>query len=49
VDLLRALLNLQVELPFFPLLLIAIGIIWLIRGVTQRQGHTHNAQPRNDS
>ena len=36
LDLLRALLNLQVELPFFPLLLIAIGIIWLIRGVTRR-------------
>lgn len=33
--LLRTLLNLQIDLPFFPLLLIAIGLIWLVRGVTR--------------
>ncbi len=33
-DLLRTLF-IGVEIPFFPLLLILIGIIWLIRGVTR--------------
>lgn len=35
-DLLRALLRLQVDLPLFPLLLIVIGVIWLVRGVVRR-------------
>lgn len=38
-DLLRALLHLEIELPFFPLLLIVIGVVWLARGLvspTQR-------------
>ncbi len=34
-DILRTVLNLQIEVPLFPLALIAIGLIWLIRGVTQ--------------
>lgn len=34
-DVLQALLRLQVEVPFFPLLLIVIGVIWLVRGVTR--------------
>lgn len=37
-DILRNVLNLQVEMPIFPLLLIAIGLIWLIRGVTRGTG-----------
>ena len=28
-------LNLQIEVPLFPLALFAIGLIWLIRRVTQ--------------
>ncbi len=35
-DMLRAVLRLQVELPVFPLLLIVIGVIWLVRGVARR-------------
>lgn len=35
-DVLRDLLKLQIDVPFFPLLLIVIGVIWLIRGVTRR-------------
>jgi hypothetical protein len=35
VDMLRAVLQLPVDLPFFPLLLIVIGVIWLVRGVTR--------------
>ena len=34
-DILRTLFNLQVEAPLFPLALIAIGVVWLIRAVTQ--------------
>ncbi len=34
-DILRTVLNLQIEVPLFPLALIAIGLVWLIRGVTQ--------------
>jgi hypothetical protein len=34
-DILRTVLNLQVEFPLFPLLLIALGVVWLIRGFTQ--------------
>ena len=37
-DILRTVLSLQVELPVFPLLLIALGLIWLIRGVTRGAG-----------
>lgn len=37
-EMLRALFNQQIDLPFFPLLLIAIGLIWLVRGV-RRGGH----------
>lgn len=37
-DILRNVLNLQVELPIFPLLLIALGLVWLIRGLTQTAG-----------
>ena len=35
-DLLRTVLDLQVEALLFPLALIAIGLIWLVRGATQR-------------
>ena len=35
-DVLRELLRLQVDLPLFPLLLILIGVIWLVRGVTRQ-------------
>ncbi|MGE5262061.1 MAG: hypothetical protein ACM3S0_01660 [Acidobacteriota bacterium] len=35
-DVLRELLRLQVDLPLFPLLLILIGMIWLVRGVTRQ-------------
>ncbi len=35
-DMLRALLNLRVDVPIFPLLLIVIGVIWLVRGVVSR-------------
>lgn len=34
-DLSRALLHLPWEVPFFPLLLIVIGVIWLIRGIVR--------------
>jgi hypothetical protein len=34
-EVLRDLLKLQIDVPFFPLLLIVIGVIWLIRGVTR--------------
>ncbi|MDE3088188.1 MAG: hypothetical protein KGJ80_02225 [Chloroflexota bacterium] len=37
-DLLRDLVNLRVDLPIFPLLLIAIGMIWLVRGLTRGVG-----------
>ena len=37
-DVLRTALNLQVEMPLFPLALIAIGLIWLVRGVIQGAG-----------
>jgi hypothetical protein len=33
LDLTRALLRLEIALPFFPLLVIAIGIVWLVRGL----------------
>ncbi len=32
-EMLRTLWNQQIDLPFFPLLLIAIGLIWLVRGL----------------
>jgi hypothetical protein len=32
-DVARAVLHLEIELPFFPLLLIVIGAIWLARGL----------------
>ncbi len=35
IDILRALVNPALELPIFPLLLIVIGIIWLVRGVAR--------------
>ncbi len=35
-DLLREVLNLQVALPIFPLLLIAVGFVWLGRGISRR-------------
>lgn len=35
-DVLRSLLGLQIELPLFPILLIIIGVIWLVRGATRR-------------
>jgi hypothetical protein len=34
-DVVRVLLRLPVDLPFFPLLLIIIGVIWLVRGITR--------------
>lgn len=34
-DILRALRMLPIDLPFFPVLLIVIGVIWLIRGVNE--------------
>ena len=37
-DILRTVLNLQMEVPFFPLALIAIGLIWLVRGITSGNG-----------
>ena len=37
-DILRTVLNLQVEVPLFPLALIAIGLIWLVRGFTRGAG-----------
>ncbi|MBI4789067.1 MAG: hypothetical protein HY782_18705 [Chloroflexi bacterium] len=33
-DVLRAVLGLRVELPFFPILLITIGVIWLVRAAS---------------
>ena len=33
-DVLRAVLRLPIELPFFPILLITIGVIWLVRAST---------------
>jgi hypothetical protein len=32
-DVARAVLRLEIDLPFFPLLLIVIGIVWLARGL----------------
>ncbi len=34
-DLLRDVLRLQIALPIFPLLLIAIGLVWLVRGISR--------------
>ena len=34
-DLARTVLRLEIELPFFPLLLIAIGVVWLARGIVR--------------
>ncbi len=34
-DVARAVLRLETDLPFFPLLLIAIGMVWLLRGVNE--------------
>ena len=34
-DIARALINPALELPVFPLLLIIIGVIWLVRGATR--------------
>jgi len=34
-DIARAVLRLEIELPFFPLLLIVIGVVWLVRGLTR--------------
>ncbi len=34
-DLLRDVLHLQIALPIFPLLLIAIGLVWLVRGISR--------------
>ena len=36
VDLARSILNPALELPVFPVLLIVIGVIWLIRGTLRR-------------
>lgn len=35
-DMARALINPGLELPVFPLLLIIVGAIWLVRGLTRR-------------
>ncbi len=35
-DIARALINPAIELPVFPILLIVIGVIWLVRGATRR-------------
>ena len=34
-DIARGVLRLEIELPFFPLLLIVIGVVWLVRGLTR--------------
>jgi hypothetical protein len=34
-DILRNVLRLQVDLPILPLLLIALGLVWLIRGLVK--------------
>ncbi len=34
-DVARAVLHLETELPFFPLLLIVIGVVWLVRSVNE--------------
>jgi hypothetical protein len=34
-DLARVMLRLEIDLPFFPLLLIAIGVVWLFRGIAR--------------
>ncbi|MCI0475810.1 MAG: hypothetical protein L0Y55_06145 [Anaerolineales bacterium] len=34
-DVARAVLRLEIDLPFFPLLLIVIGVVWLVRGITR--------------
>ena len=34
-DLARVMLHLEIDLPFFPLLLIAIGVVWLLRGIAR--------------
>ncbi len=36
-DLARDLLNLKFDLPVFPLLLIAIGVVWLLRAAIQAE------------
>ncbi len=38
VDVMRSLLRVEIDLPLFPVLLIVIGVIWLVRGIT-RMGH----------
>ena len=37
-DLARTLWRLQIDVPFFPLLLIVIGVVWLVRGLTHSSG-----------
>ncbi|MBI5303441.1 MAG: hypothetical protein HY868_15010 [Chloroflexi bacterium] len=36
VDVARAVFRLPIDLPFFPILLITIGVIWIAREVTKR-------------
>jgi hypothetical protein len=38
-DVARALLRLEIDLPLFPLLLIAIGLVWLFRGISRSAPH----------
>jgi hypothetical protein len=37
-DIVRSVLHLQMEVPLFPLALIAIGLIWLVRGFSRGDG-----------
>ncbi|MEW5718161.1 MAG: hypothetical protein AB1817_06025, partial [Chloroflexota bacterium] len=39
-DVARAVLHLEIDLPFFPLLLIVIGVVWLLREIARTTTRT---------